>query len=569
MGRLAQIRKRDWVFGAVMLAVIIAYFSAFCVINFGGFERFATGDMYEDTYVAKLFWEQKTLFPYNWVFGNQYYVITTPVLAALFYGLGMTVNTAMATATTVMVLLILVSFLWMLWPFARWWECLFGCAMMLAVVMGVYIVDTTEGQIFYLMCSYYAAYLITLFVVFGAYARCRKGCTYKSFVPMLGVSMVLSFCTGMQSLRQTAVMALPLAIYEIVRWMPRAPEVLGTLKTLKTQQNTRSLKAVMFRKLAQEKGTMLALGACMANLLGYGLVLLIAPQSVTIYGTLQSQSAEQRLIDLQSALRGFQSVMGLRYLNPENWNGFLGSFALILVCAVMVALVLRYWERARRDGLFIYLDLCVLSVLVVFVVSVASDIAVRSIYFFVWYALAAIAGVLVFRLTKGLGKAGFAFLMTVFMVINLNVSYGECVKDAKSETLPLEARVADWIMDHGYTIAYGEWNAVTEVAVWTDGKVTAGAWAWTDKLFRPLEYINPLDIYSEEDNKNAIHVLTPESLEASLLHAQMHDVEMIRKAHFVGINGDGEPAEYLLYTSDRQLMEFTSRYRPNYEKYKE
>lgn len=567
MERARRVRWYEWAFGGVMLAVIVAYFTAFCTINFHGFARFSTGDMYEDTYIAKLFWEQKTLFPENWVFGNQYYVITTPVLAALFYGLGCSVNTAMAAATTVMVLLILASFFWMLRPFVRWQEALFGCALLLAVVMGTYIVDTTQGQIFYLMCSYYAAYLITLFVVFGAYARCRRGCTYRAFFEMLAVSAVLSFCTGMQSLRQTAVMVLPMVIYEIIYWAPRATEVLNTLEVLRTRQNTRPLQCVMFRKLAREKGTLLALGVCTANLLGYGTVLLIDPESVTIFGTLESQNAERRLIDLQSALRGLQSITGLRYLNPEQWNGFLGGFALVLVCVVAAALLLRGWERKRREGLFLFLDLCAVSLGVVFLVGVFSDIAVRSIYFFVWYPLAALAGVLVLRMTRGIRRGVIAVGLTVFMVVNLNVSYGECVKDALSEEQPLEARVAEWIVDHGYTIAYGEWNSVTDVAVWTDGQVTAGAWSWTDKLFRPLEYINPLGIYSEEDNQTAIHILTPETKDTSLLHAEMNDVEMHPKAHFVGIGADGEPAEYLLYTSEHQLMEFMPRYRPNYEKH--
>ena len=569
MGVLAQVPKWEWAVGAVMLAVVIAYFSVFCVINFHGFERFCTGDMYEDTYIAKLFWEQKTVFPENWVFGNQYYVITTPVLAALFYGLGCTVNTAMAAATTVMTLLILVSFYWMVRPFARWHECLLGCALMLAVVSGPYIVDAIEGQIFYLMCSYYAAYLVTLFVVFGADVRGIKGCSYRAFVPMAVLSAVLSFCTGMQSLRQTAIMVLPMGIYELMRWAPRVPEVIGTLRTLYTYQNTRPLKAVMLRRLAREKGTMLALLIFFANLLGYGLVKLMDPRNVTIYGQVRGQTALEQQENLQTAVRGLQSVTGLKYLNTDTWNGFVGGFCLFLLCLVLVALVLRHRERSRSEGLFLYLDLCVLSLASVFVISVVTDVALRSIYFFVWYPLAAIAGVLVFRLMRRWGKPVLAGVLTVLMVVNLNVSYGECVEDALSKELPVEARTAQWIVDHGYTVIYGEWNSVTKVAAWTDGAATAGAWAWNDKLFRPLEYINPLDIYTEDDNAHAIHLLVPESLEVSLLHAEMHDVEMRPKAHFIGRPvDDGEVPEYLLYTSAQQLMEFTPRYRPNYEKHK-
>lgn len=562
MDALEQTPWQRWAMGAALLAVVIAYFTVFCVINFHGFARFCTGDMYEDTYIAKLFWEQKTVFPENWVFGNQYYVITTPVVAALFYGMGLSLNTAMAAATTVMTLLILVSFYWMLRPFAWWHECLLGCALMLAVVSGPYIVDAIEGQIFYLMCSYYAAYLITLFVVFGAYVRGLKGCSYRAFVPMALISAALSFCTGMQSLRQTAIMVLPMGIYELARWLPRLPEVAKTLRTLYVYQNTRPLKAVMFRKLEREKGTLLALTVFVSNLLGYGLVKLIDPRSVTIYGEVRGQTALERQENLQTAVRGLQSVTGLKYLNTEGWNGFVGAFCLILLGIVVVAVVLRHRERSRSEGTFVYLDLCLLSLLSVFLISVVTDVALRSIYFFVWYPLAAIAGVAVFRLMKQRGRPVFLTALVVLMAVNLNVSYGECAADALDEAVPPEAEVAQWAVDHGYTIIYGEWNAVTKVAAWSDGQLTAGAWAWTDKLFRPLDYINPLDIYSEADNAKAVHLLLPESRDVSLLHAQMHEVDMHPKAHFIR----GE-TEYMLYTSDSQLMEFTPRYVPNDSKH--
>lgn len=551
---------RDWLFGAAMLAVVLSYFAVFCIINFAGFERFCTGDMYEDTYVAKLFWEQKTLFPENWVFGNQYYVITTPVLAALFYGMGCTVNTAMAMATTVMTVLILISLFWMLQPFAGWKGAMLGCALMVSVVTAPYIVDAIEGQIFYLMASYYAGYLVTLFVVFGAYLRARRSSTYKGFVPLLIVSAALSFCTGMQSLRQTAIMALPLAVYEIIRWLPRLREVWDTLHILHTRQNTHVLKRAMLEKLAREKSTILALTACVFNLLGYGMVRLIDPKSVTIYGEVQAQTAAARQESMQTAIRGLQSITGLKYLNTESWNGFIGGFCLFLVCVVATALVLRFRERNRKEDLFAYLDLCVLSLITVFAIGVTTDISLRSIYFFVWYPLVTIAGVVLFRLIQGIWKGIFTLVLTAFMVGNLFVSYGECVEDALSDERPLMADVAQWIEDHGYTIIYGEWNTVTEIAAWSDGALTAGA--WSDKLYRPLDYINPLDIYSKEDNEKAIHVMIPWTKEPSLFHGAMHDVEMEKKAHFIR-----EEEEYELYTSSEQLMVFTPRYRPSYAKH--
>ena len=90
--------KHERAFSLIIILVLLAYFAVFAIVNFAGFAYFCNADMYEDTLVARLMWEQKTLFPENYIFGNQYYVIATPVFAALFYGLTGSMNTAMQIA---------------------------------------------------------------------------------------------------------------------------------------------------------------------------------------------------------------------------------------------------------------------------------------------------------------------------------------------------------------------------------------------------------------------------------------------------------------------------------------
>ena len=74
--------KHERAFSLIIILVLLAYFAVFAIVNFAGFAYFCNADMYEDTLVARLMWEQKTLFPENYIFGNQYYVIATPVFAA-------------------------------------------------------------------------------------------------------------------------------------------------------------------------------------------------------------------------------------------------------------------------------------------------------------------------------------------------------------------------------------------------------------------------------------------------------------------------------------------------------
>ena len=159
----------------LILLSLLCYLFCFGIINFLGFERFCTTDMYEDTLVARLIWEQKSLFPDNYLFGNQFYVIATPVLAALFYGITGSMNLAMGLATTVMSLLVLLALNWMIKPFVKKAE-LRCCSLllMLAASFGPNTIIREDGQLFFVMCSFYACYLITFFFLLGDYTRARE-----------------------------------------------------------------------------------------------------------------------------------------------------------------------------------------------------------------------------------------------------------------------------------------------------------------------------------------------------------------------------------------------------------
>ena len=207
-------RKTEYILTALIALVILGYLCVYTVIDFHGFARLCTSDMYEDTLAARLMWEQKTLLPKNYLFGNQFYVVATPVLSALFYGLTGSMNRAMAWATLVMSAFLLLSMDWMLRAHDRR-PMVRAAALLtfLASIFGPYTVFREDGQqLFFAMCSFYACYLICFFVVLGDYARSRESEALR--LPALLLSLFLCFCTGMQSLRQTCVMILPLLAYE-------------------------------------------------------------------------------------------------------------------------------------------------------------------------------------------------------------------------------------------------------------------------------------------------------------------------------------------------------------------
>lgn len=95
-------------------AIILCYVCAFCYINLAVTPQFYCTDMYEDVILSVEMWKGKTIFPSNWVFGNQVYVVATPVLAAFVYGLTDNALLSMGIASSIMAILVLLSFEWML-----------------------------------------------------------------------------------------------------------------------------------------------------------------------------------------------------------------------------------------------------------------------------------------------------------------------------------------------------------------------------------------------------------------------------------------------------------------------
>ena len=96
--------------GIILFAILIVR------TNYSG-NAFYNFDMYSDQLYARLVSEEGTVFPSDWVFGNQYYVIATPVLAGLLNTLIHNSFISMATASTLMFLLTLAVFAWSFYPF--------------------------------------------------------------------------------------------------------------------------------------------------------------------------------------------------------------------------------------------------------------------------------------------------------------------------------------------------------------------------------------------------------------------------------------------------------------------
>lgn len=504
---------------------LLAFLAVFALLNFRYLTVFCDGDVYADLELAREIWRRKTLFPSNWIFGNQYYVIATPILAALFYGLTGSLNLSLALATTAMGLLLLLSLDWMLSPFVpRRSHRLCALLFFTAAPMGTRLLLEPEGQLFFVLASYYACYLITLFFVFGDYVRALDA--PEALRPgALVLSLALSFACGMQSLRQTAVMVLPLLALEALALLSRRFK--GGAVLPKTRRNAACR----------------ALGYTAANLLGYGLMRLLAIPSRAIYAAAPAGLSE-RLHALWAALRGISGLDAALFGETPLFLG--GFFAFQLLCVLIAALLLLTRLKTGLGGLERLWLLCLISLGGTFLAGLTLSLQMREIYLFVWYPLAALS--LVLLLESGLPLRRLAALLVCLLSVgNLAVSYGSSLRYARSQDCAAQQAFSRDAVEAGVQYVYGDWSFLPRNAVWSDGALTVGF--WDDTPFCIRESINLQDIYGEEENGTALYLAGPWD--------KWYFLDLAEKAG-AELTLFGDYGDCSAYRADRQLMHFRS-----------
>ena len=517
--------RQERAFSLAIIIVLLAYFAVFAVVNFADFAYFCDADMYEDTLVARLMWEQKTLFPENYIFGNQYYVIATPVFAALFYGLTGSMNTAMALATTLMSLLILLSLVWMIKPYIKSRST--RLAVLLAFTAAVYmphIVRVDEGQLFFVMASYYACYLITFFFQAGDYVRAREDSSLRPAA--LAVSLVLAFCTGMQSLRQTCVSILPILAVEFVS----------------------ALRRLIAHEKLWPKGQRMplyrALGYAAANIGGVLLMKLLDVPNQSIYSDTSVLNGTGLTGKLWRFLTASRTVIGLECVK-NNGGFFVLMFVFFTALLAAAAVILIRRAKTAPVGIGAYWWISVVSLLAVVAASFFTTVKLRAIYLFIYYPLLALSAAIVLERAAPKLRCALLIALLVLSAGNIHFSYEDDLHYASSKNKTHAEEICDYAVENGYELLYGNIAYIApHAAAYSDGKLTAGCWE-DDVIFHAVPYLNTRDIYRRTDYSRALFVFHKTELDAAYTEAAGSGAMLTERT---GIG------DYTLCTSSQQLM---------------
>lgn len=532
--------KREKIFSVVLTVLLLCFVGMVFYINFSINPEYYDGDIYNDINYAKEAWKAKSLFPKDWIFGNQTYVVATPVLAALFYGITGNGFTAMAIASSIMTVLTLLTYDWMTRTLFSYNERTAGFLFMIGfLLLKAHVATSQQGiQAFFTMASYYACYFINAFIVYGCYVRIRQGkFTGKHIIPAI-IGVALSFGTGMQSLRQTAVMALPLVACEVLLII---------------------IYSAKDKRFAISYSTLFSAIVFIANIAGLVAMRFIEINQNSIYGTTAFVSSfkdffRKLFLNMESVALTF----GLDAL--ELRVRLVASIPFLLIILIGFILCVKDYikNKCNEQGRFVLVMLLTLGCVSVFAAGVLTDVVNRALYYFMIYPLLAVC--VSYIIVKFEKKRDILFsvvaVFTAGMIIFRTAGAVEEIKAGKDKNSTAH-QIANYMLDNGYDTIYsvfglsGVMDGAENVVVASGDKIHLVQFKNVDssKPMKPVEYLCVKDGYKQWDNSKSLYLLRDHELPKVKKIAEKYDVTMTEKARF----GDG----LYLYSMSENICIYT------------
>lgn len=531
----SELSKKEKIFNILFLILTSGIVIGIFIFNFNS-NSFYNCDIYSDAMVAKEMWKEKTLFPENWVFGNQFYVAATPVLAALMYGILGDSFLALSTASCLMTVFILISFVYCMKEAIEKKYIPLGlfCISGAGIVCSGACSTVLGWQIFYTMASYYASYFIGILLTLGVWLRLKK---YNKVNPIMVILVLLLNCAlGMNSLRQTLTGCLPLValdclliLVEIIR-QKRVVEVIRS-----------SIKRILF-----------SAGVLLFNLVGVISVKFFDINSDPIIeDTKLSYRPAEVFENVIVTIKSIAKLLGFTFYDDgtEYIPLLIVATIFLLLTVTAVILIIKDKEETPLTYLITFsaISLAALAFTGVFILRT------RSPYYFIWFFMLACSIVYLATRFKGRTKAVLLTVILVCGIINCTYSFGDDYRRYKLRDEGYE-RIADTFIDDGieYLFTGSEFNF--RISAYAKDKFTHGMLFWdfnkeTGHFLYPVWYIQSKEVFEHMNDTNAVFGITDREL--SLLSQKVSEEyfdEFISCLElYKSFDGPGEETYYFYY----------------------
>lgn len=497
--------------------VLLVYFGMICYVNFYGNATLYDTDMYSDMMYAVKVWEQKSLFPENWLFGNQLYVIATPVLAAIIYGLIHSPICAMGLASLLMGIGVILSLNWMLKPIFKDINSRLICCvtfMTMTLFSGGFR-GVNGWQLFFTFCSYYACYAINCFMCFGCYLRSNHILKFPSII-IFGLSYLFSFATGIQSLRQTVIMILPLLLVEFVKIIYNIihkNKILQNSLLITILFTVSNISGVLYSKINTVNQTQI-----------FGEIKLVAFSDI-----------------VSNILNTFHNITEL-----FNYYSLVLARTLVIIVVLVSILVVMHIIHNKNNKALICISLFICSIFCICLINILTTMNIRNIYYFMLFPLISILSSYIYsyevKTIKNIIVAFLLILSSLLIVYNFTYQTDDHIKkDAEFK------EIGEYLLDNDITTIYTCWGLADNIAIVSNFEIKAGFWDTKDKPFECAMYLCDSKVFMESPGQCAYVFRGKESVDIAKNVAEQNNLDFTFNKYFA--EGD-----IYIYTSKDQIL---------------
>ena len=435
-----QILNRKNIVNIFLVILIFLLGTVFVYINLVQYKLGLNADVAAEGLLAKVIWESKEWLPSEWYFGNELRLVSTPNIAALFYGISNDMCFSMGISCIVASAFVIGG------AYYLCKELDFSVTQKLLLIFLIMMLPNNKAQmeLMFTYAAYYAFHIGSYFITLAMYLKMLKKKEIRKVT--IAVIFLLHVLLGMQGVRGLLMITGPLMAVEVLRriylWWSR--------KEWKDGNNIITGFVLILNVLEY-------IGGKFPGSVGH-------PLSRNI------RKAPQKLFEI--VLPDFFDTFDWRNIPTIEKIVFIICLCLMLYLAISVVL-----KGIRKKGItqdeWIFMNFFV-SVFLTMAALVFTTVDSSNRYFVAVYFAIALSLTMLMGKENIILKSSLVFMMAVLFVGNCYRIYYPMVTDKSFENHEY-VQIGEYLREEGYENAYTSFDIANTMTVFNDGEIQVSA----------------------------------------------------------------------------------------------
>lgn len=463
MKKIVVTNKKNFIWGMIVGIIFIVYIGMFYYLNMEKYAQHVDSDIAAEALLAREIWEQKTLTPDDWIASTERYIFGMPMIAALFYG----ITGSMETAVGIACVLIGTVFLGVLYLALRKLGISKVSALTALLVICAIPINglRNDGQmvpfvalLLFVFADYYALHSMLLFASIVFYLNLKDNVNaenklalkeYLMWLFLFGFSTVIA-CGGQRCLQMVV---LPIAIYEIICLF------------IDSEAFSKKISAKRLR----------ATGFVSSLMVGYLISSMYKGQADYVMYLQKPENIMYRLLVTVpgALLEGFGIAGGVRV---GSFDSLMQMLIWAFLALVMYGLVYIFRQKnnvisKQKEAMILLLTSLGITVAII---SITTAEAAHNYLLVSWFVALFAVAVLIDAFSNK--RAWFADIILAavcgFAILNIGYTWADAV--TTTDNLQDYEEVAEFMLEEGIEYGYAEFWDAERITMTKDGAVTMG-----------------------------------------------------------------------------------------------